>query len=527
MVSARALKPIGLGLALLALLSTALWLSQEQAVAFASRAGLLSLLLLGMTVATTSLNLGLRWFRWHFLLRRFGVRLRTRASVLVYFATLPAILTPFYIGELLRSLLFLRQDPALKRQSVKVWLIERGMDAAVLAAACLWKFAGSSFSLLSLALTLALLVALLRSLKSSATAARESGSMLLLAVTLLSTSVLSWSLPMLALWAVLGALGEGTSLIDSTFAFSASTLLGAFSGIPGGIAIAGSAEILLLKQGHSLQAITWAVAIFRLGTVWFSVMLGATLLWRKRATIRASLADGWADHFNDLAGEYEGEIASHTREKLLGRKIGFMQQYLEPQRPRLLHGLDIGCGQGWYSLAMAQHGHQMVGLDASHGQVREARGHAREQGAKSSFLVASGAQLPLAASSFDFAYSINVLHHVLDEQARQSCFAEINTDNPLFRLYMSYLFPLLNRIDEGNERWISPSALPEIAGASWQREVVYFTFLPDFIPRRVAAWLAPIERWLERSPYLRRYSAHYMAVLVKSDGGEHVAQGAP
>ena len=42
----------------------------------------------------------LRGIRWHYLTRRLGVNFQTRDSLLVYGATLPAAVTPFYLGEL-------------------------------------------------------------------------------------------------------------------------------------------------------------------------------------------------------------------------------------------------------------------------------------------------------------------------------------------------------------------------------------------------------------------------------------------
>ncbi|MBM4363583.1 MAG: hypothetical protein FJ104_12955, partial [Deltaproteobacteria bacterium] len=92
---------------------------------------------------------------------------------------------------------------------------------------------------------------------------------------------------------------------------------------------------------------------------------------------------------------------------------------------------------------------------------------------------------------------------------------EINTENPLFRFYMGYVFPLLRRIDDGTEEWILPGALPAVAGGAWAPGAVHFTFLPEFLPAAVFRAFAGLERWLERSR-LRRYSAHFMATLVKS-----------
>jgi hypothetical protein len=78
---------------------------------------------------------------------------------------------------------------------------------------------------------------------------------------------------------------------------------------------------------------------------------------------------------------------------------------------------------------------------------------------------------------------------------------------------MGYLFPSLNCIDEGVERWLLPHRLAHYT----DRPVVhvqYFTFLPDFVPAGIVRLLGPLERLLEKSA-ARVYSAHYMAVLRK------------
>jgi hypothetical protein len=90
---------------------------------------------------------------------------------------------------------------------------------------------------------------------------------------------------------------------------------------------------------------------------------------------------------------------------------------------------------------------------------------------------------------------------------------EINTRNILFRFYMSYVFPSLNLIDEGVERWLLPNRFGVYTDVPVS-EVRYFTFFPDFLPQGLVSLLTPLERWLERSS-LNVYSAHYMAVFRK------------
>ena len=140
----------------------------------------------------------------------------------------------------------------------------------------------------------------------------------------------------------------------------------------------------------------------------------------------------------------------------------------------------------------------------------------------------AGKNIPAADASFDFAYTINVLHHLNSVEEQRRAFMElfrvlkpggllfvheINTRNILFRFYMGYVFPSLNCIDEGVERWLLAHKLSTYTDAPVV-DVRYFTFLPDFVPSAIVRLLAPVERLLERSA-ARVYSAHYMAVWRK------------
>ena len=161
-----------------------------------------------------------------------------------------------------------------------------------------------------------------------------------------------------------------------------------------------------------------------------------------------------------------------------------------------------------------------------------AQRYASGAGASIQILAADARALPYPDASFDFAYGVNVLHHMTDVAVRRLALDEIvrvlrpggsfflheiNTKNPLFALYMGYLFPLIREIDDGTEAWIKPYALPVVGGATWDEDLSYLTFLPDFTPRPLVEWLSGFERSLERSRF-RSWSAHYVARLVKRDG---------
>lgn len=498
------------------------------------RVGLLLLLLATLTL----LNLGLRWLRWHFLTRRLEVMLRAKESFRLYFATLLAFATPFYAGELVRGVLLARRYPALRPAVLPIWLVERGSDAAALALFWAWSGGHGALALLAAAglLLLALVFAPTRQqLKDPRPVGWPSHVALVAALPVLT--IAAWSLPILGLSVILRALGGAASLRTAALAFSQGTLLGALTGLPLGTGVSGSATLVSLTgAGVAADTATASVALLRAGTSWFAAGLGTLVLarsWPFLASLRREHQG--PTHFDALAPRYAEQIPAHLRDRLLLRKVAFMQRHLEEaglRRGSL--GLDLGCGQGSYLSELSAQGYVMVGADAALEQLREARGVLEERATAPCLVAADGRHLPFASGTFDFAYSINTFHHLGDRAEQRSAFREvvrvlkpggtlflheINVENPLFRFYMSYVFPLVKAIDEGNECWLRVSSLPEVEGARWRSPVEYFTFTPDFLPSALLRVCAPIEHRIERS-FLRVYAAHYLARLQKHTEAE-------
>jgi 2-polyprenyl-3-methyl-5-hydroxy-6-metoxy-1,4-benzoquinol methylase len=238
-----------------------------------------------------------------------------------------------------------------------------------------------------------------------------------------------------------------------------------------------------------------------------------------------------SDHFDSIAPEYEGLIPPHVRERLLLRKIDIMTDCLQEHGigPGA-RGLDVGCGQGSYASELAARGFKMSGIEQSDGQLQKAQRYVAKEGVEVDLRLGSALSLPYAHETFDFVYLINVIHHVPGREARDQALREvlrvlreggilflheINTENPLFRFYMGYVFPFIRRIDDGTEEWTLPSCLPDVAAQQWRDRIVFFTFLPEFVPRWLFKLFAGLELALERSRF-RHYSAHFMASLVKA-----------
>lgn len=517
--------------------ATYLWLTQTGGFWLITDRPLPVLGAAAIALLLTLLNLLLRWLRWNFLLRRFHVRVPTRETFVLFFATLAAIMTPYYLGELLRGAVIARRHRQLLPVVFWVWLVERCSDVAAL----LLIFGLSAGHLAAWAVGALLLAAgpwLLarRTLRRPDAQMLHTGQLHVASIVLFcaSSSLLAWSLPCFAMRATLAAFDVDASLGIAAKSFAEGTLLGGVSGAPGGLGASGSAMILaLLYAGARPPAASAAVLVMRFATQWFATALGLVLAvaWRRPLLQLFRAPAGEQQHFDALATSYADDIPEHVRGLLLERKVAAMLPRLpEASADHPVLGLDLGCGQAWYAVELARHGYTMHGLDLSQGQIAEAKKFSQKQRVDVALATYDGAHIPYADGHFDFIYSINVLHHVTKPGAQAQLLAEVlrvlkpgglfflhemNVENALFRGYMSYFFPLLKNIDEGTELWLRPTRLPQVAGGRWQPEITYFTFLPEFIPQPLLRIARPLERWLESSPF-KRYSAHYMATLLRT-----------
>lgn len=480
--------------------------------------------------ATTLINLAVRWFRWHFLLRTLRIRLRARESALIFTSLLPMVLTPWAIGELLFAIALRRRVANPLRAAGLTWLVSRGADAFSL----LLVLFLSQRGLLAAAVSLFLFSTLGLAMMERRGGFWAQGFRFYL---FLGLSVIAWTCAASGLFTAQTILGGGASWPESLNAFAKGTLTGSFMGAPAGIAITGSAIIHQLIDGGVQGSVAiWSVAALRWGTVGFAVFLGLTVAVVCRRALRALVSDNRAasqGHFDELASGYAEELPPHVRDRLIETKSNVLLNVLKRHGvPPGGRGLDIGCGQAWYLARIAQEGYAMTGCDLTPGQIKEAEQYCAALKIGADLRVASAEQLPFADAAFDFAYAINVLHHITDPTAFDRSMREIvrvlkpgaplvvvemNTLNPLFRLYLSYLYPFVRNIDDGTEVWLVQGRWPKVEGAEWNAHVDYITFLPDFLPRILLKPLSKIEAWLERSVF-RRFSAHFAVCLVKKPG---------
>lgn len=78
---------------------------------------------------------------------------------------------------------------------------------------------------------------------------------------------------------------------------------------------------------------------------------------------------------------------------------------------------DIGCGDGWISIAAARAGHKVWGIDSSETAIGQARETAKVAGADKNthFQVGDALNLPYPKNFFDAAIDRGLFHHILPE----------------------------------------------------------------------------------------------------------------
>lgn len=107
--------------------------------------------------------------------------------------------------------------------------------------------------------------------------------------------------------------------------------------------------------------------------------------------------------------------------------------------PENATGFDLGCGSGRWARLAAERVGKLFCVDASDAALNVARRNLAHL-TNVRFAHASVGELPFAADSMDFAYSLGVLHHIPDTaRGIKSCVDKIKPGAP-FLVYLYYAF---------------------------------------------------------------------------------------
>lgn len=462
----------------------------------------------------TIVNMFFRFLRWNFLLRSFSIFVPTRKLLVYYFISYLGEITPLYFFYITRLIPMFREQ---KLKSIFIFILDLFLD--FLCVLLLFYFYQFHYRLLIFSIVSFLLFFVLHYHLRNFNK-RSSTFFLSLFGLVISFSILIWYFTSISLLLSLLSYKESISLSDSIRIFNMINLSNLFSLVPSGIYFSAkrALDALLLLNINENIAIS-SFVLLRLFTTWTAVAISILFIFLYRKVFLSK-----TDHFDFIAADYKEQIPEHIRKKVIEKKININVHYLP--KKKFLVGLDAGCGQGWYLKEMMARGYSMYGIDYSKEQVKYAIEYTNNKRVKHCSIT----KIEFPDQKFDFVYTINVLHHLKnkDEQivALQEIHRvlkkhgrliihEINIFNPLYKFYMSYIFPLVNTIDEGVEIWLDFKG-QQFANLGFKViQIEFFTFLPDFLPKTIFNLLEPMERKLEQIKEIKKFSAHISMVLEK------------
>lgn len=473
-----------------------------------------------LITAITAANLGARYFKWMVLLRAGHIMAPSRKLFFSFLASFIGNLTPFYLLYALRI--------APLRERFMLALVLLGVDLATDVVAILLIAYAASYSLVGVSAVTFGLGAFALALFPTKSKDRKIG-FLPMATSLIfaqSFSILIWSATAMSLWFSLLLFDVQVAIPDALRVYAASHAEGITSiTLPGFLRVGRSMISMLIDLGVTTETAVFAAALVRVFTYWLVILAALWSLFQIRRQFgRKNVPE---NHFDEIAEEYQGNIPEHIRLRLLNRKIELNLDHLPADQ--YSRGIDAGCGQGWYLKEMLSRGYEVEGIDFSESQIQQAR---RYLGTTDGKLVRQGSitELPFEDASRDFVYTINTIHHLPDLERQCQAFQEVrrvlrpggrflvhemNVRNPLFRFYMSYIFPLIKDIDDGTEVWLKETTGPFRDG--WKLvKTEYRTFLPDFVPEFAYRRLWSVERLLEKNTYAAKFSAHVTFILEKT-----------
>lgn len=91
-------------------------------------------------------------------------------------------------------------------------------------------------------------------------------------------------------------------------------------------------------------------------------------------------------------------------------RIPWVMKEIEERYPKPIQLLDIGCGAGFLTNALAEIGHDVTGIDLSRASLDTARKH--DKTGKVRYLFADAYALPFESESFDVVCAMDILEHV-------------------------------------------------------------------------------------------------------------------
>ena len=253
-----------------------------------------------------ALNYLLRFFRWTYYLKVLKIQVPLRTSLLIFLSGLALSLTPGKVGELVKSYLLKGRSGVSISASAPVVVMERATDvfAVVLVGLSGLLLLPTSIrwamvAILVLCASGILLLAsrysqhlfqlpFIRRWKDNLLVSQDGVRLLsaprpLLVAVVLGTT--AWLSEGVAFWIILKGLEAEVPFLQALPIYTAATIIGAISTLPGGLVGTEGTMLALLQQAEVGRAVaSTSTLLVRLVTLWFGVIVGlAALGWLQQS----------------------------------------------------------------------------------------------------------------------------------------------------------------------------------------------------------------------------------------------------
>lgn len=186
------------------------------------------------------------------------------------------------------------------------------------------------------------------------------------------------------------------------------------------------------------------------------------------------------DKFSAAANDWwnlDGEL--RTLHEINPLRLAYLQRFTTLQDKNIV---DVGCGAGILSEALAKQGANVTGIDMSEALIEAAQAHAKQENLSIDYRLQSAEALATEqVDTFDVVCCMEMLEHVPDPTAIVAaceklckpggivCFSTINRNAKAFALAIiaaEYVLKLVNKGTHQYQAFIKPSELAEWATQS-------------------------------------------------------------
>lgn len=262
-----------------------------------------------LAIACTLSSYLIRFLKWHWMLKKLDIELSWKESFYIFFIGLSMSITPGKAGELLKAFLIKKKTNVDMSRSASAVFVDRLTDmfsmliliafgvslfplGKILFFVFLVVFAGITIILRSRNLAMKSIdlvtkVKFLQKHRDTLVIFYNNIYELLkfrLFLPIVLVSALAWFMECVSMYLFADALKLNLTFVQDIFVFSAGTLLGAISFLPGGLGIAeGSIQGMLTQIFHVPVAPAASLTLLiRVVTLWLGVFIGLAVFLRKK-----------------------------------------------------------------------------------------------------------------------------------------------------------------------------------------------------------------------------------------------------